>query len=155
MRQLSILAFISFIMSTTAFANTSLPCDKLQHQLQPILPSQLIMTQHSKTLCILKTTSTGTHYETHQRHYRSWQHRLEKTLKQDGWQTSVEFSADAPFGTQFAMKKKNLIAKIMVSVDGNKTQCPTDQPTDLYSNCHLQPKQRIYLIQINVSKQHA
>jgi len=145
---------LSLVISSTCFASIPTSCYKLQNQLQSILPSKVVMTPSKDKLCVLTTTSTGVVYEKHQHHYRYWQRRIEKTLQQAGWQTSIEFAADGPFETQFAMKQKDLLAKINVAVDGKKIHCSPDHPIDLYEDCHLTPKERSYVIRIDLLQQH-
>lgn len=156
MRRLLLVPIIGFSIISTSFANIPTACLKLQKQLQSVLPSKLEISKSDdqNTLCAFQTSGSGSLYEKHHQQFATWSNHLEKMFKQDDWQEASEFAADAPFATQFAMKKASMLAKINFAVTGETSACPKDQPMDLYSNCHLTAKQRVYTLHVTIQQNH-
>lgn len=108
-------------------------------------PFEDYLTAESGAGCAITLTGTGADFGS----FVDASQELQAAFEEEGWESDMNYQADGPTGTAWAMRQGDQLALFSVGwTPAEDAKCPPDQPI---STCDVKPEQQMFEIMVNVA----
>ena len=131
-------------------------CEQLKTSFEKNFGTQLkYQVEPDTNHCMFTAIGTGETLETaSSQTFADFSQNISRLLSSVKWRESKRahlYAADGVYSTRHALEKGNLLAIITKQVTGSVAKCPRNKPSDIYTDCGLNPADRQYELIIRVS----